>query len=341
MSALRRADYFEEGRRRPSGEARATLAARGACAIFPGVRIASLVPSATEALFALGLGASIVGVTHECDHPPGAELLPHLTRTVIPEGLGAGEIDAAVRERTERGEALYELDAYLLEELAPDLVVTQAVCAVCAVSYDDVVALAGRLSPAPRVVSMDPATLGEVLDSVRLLGEAADAEEAAAALLTEAAERLHRVEDAVAGAARPAVACLEWLDPLFAGGHWVPQMVELAGGTDVLGLPGEKSRMVLWEEAEASGAEIVVAMPCGYDAERSAREVADHAASVARLGAPRVVAVDASSYFSRPGPRLVDGVELLGHILHPERVPPPAPGRMVEVEPSLRAVSRL
>jgi len=142
----------------------------------------------------------------------------------------------------------------------------------------------------------------------------------------------------VAGAARPAVACLEWLDPLFVGGHWVPQMVELAGGEDVLGLPGEKSRTVSWEEAEAVGAEVVVAMPCGYDATRAAQEVADHGAAVARLGA-RVVAVDASSYFSRPGPRLVDGVELLAHVLHPERVPAPPPGRMVEVEMSPRTVT--
>jgi iron complex transport system substrate-binding protein len=301
------------------------------------VRIASLVPSATESLYALGLGASVVGVTHECDHPSGASEKPHLTRTVIPGGLSAAEIDAAVRERTARGEALYELDADLLALLEPDLVVTQAVCEVCAVSYEDVVAVAARLEPSPRVLSMDPSTLGEVLDSIRALGDSAGAEDATAALLADCAERLARVEAAVEGAKRPAVACLEWLDPLFAGGHWVPRMVELAGGEDVLGLAGEKSRTVTWEEAVAARPDVVVAMPCGYDAARSAREVLDHEVTVVRLGAGRVVAVDASSYFSRPGPRLVDGVELLAHALHPDRVPAPPPGRLIPVELGVRA----
>ena len=300
------------------------------------MRIASLVPSATESLYALGLGASVVGVTHECDHPPGASEKPHLTRTVIADGLSAAEIDAAVRERTAHGEALYELDADLLARLEPDLVVTQAVCEVCAVSYNDVVAVAATLEPSPRVLSMDPATLGEVLDSIRALGSAADADPAAATLLADCAERLERVEAAVEGAERPGVACLEWLDPLFAGGHWVPRMVELAGGEDVLGLAGEKSRTVTWEEAEAARPDVVVAMPCGYGAARSAREVLDHEAVVARLGAQRVLAVDASAYFSRPGPRLVDGVEILAHALHPDRVPAPPPGRLIGVELGVR-----
>jgi iron complex transport system substrate-binding protein len=293
------------------------------------MRIASLVPSATELLFALGVGDSVVAVTHECDHPPQAAELPQLTRTVIPPGLStAAEIDAAVRKRTERGEALYELDEPTLEELAPDLIVTQAVCEVCAVSFDDVRAVAERLESRPEVISLDPTTLGEVLGDVPRLAAAAGAEEAGARLIAECSERLERVEAAVAGAPRPCVAALEWLDPVFIGGHWVPQMIELAGGTDPLGRPGEKSRTAGWDEVAAVAPDVVVGMPCGYDTERSARELLDHRERVRGLDADTVAAVDAAAYFSRPGPRLVDGVELLGHLLHPQLVAAPADGRM-------------
>ena len=297
------------------------------------MRIASLVPSATEMLFALGLGEDVVGVTHECDFPAeAAERSPHLTRTVIPEGLSAAGIDRAVRERTERGEPLYELDAELLRELEPDLIVTQAVCAVCAVSVDDVRAVADELAGQPRVLSLDPSTLGEVLAGAQELAQAAGAPEAGERLRAEAAARIDRVTIAVAGTERPRVAALEWLDPVFVGGHWVPQMIELAGGEDLLGMPGERSRTTEPEEIAATAPQVAVAMPCGYDAERSAVEVREHAGVLARIGAERVVAVDASSYFSRPGPRLVDGVELLGHLLHPDRVEAPPPGRFSAVE---------
>jgi len=289
------------------------------------MRIASLVPSSTEMLFALGLGESVVAVTHECDYPPGASDLDHLTRSVIADGLSAAEIDAAVRERTSEGEALYELDEPLLAELEPDLIVTQAVCEVCAVSYDDVVAAAGRLPSRPTVLSLDPSTLGEVLADIPRLAEAAGAVEEGEDLSEEAGRRIDAVVEAVEGAGRPSVAALEWLDPVFAAGHWVPQMVELAGGDDVLGLPGEKSRTVEWAEVEAARPEILVAMPCGYDTDRSAEE-AGMSQRLAGLDA-RVAAVDASAYFSRPGPRLVDGIELLGHLLHPDRVDRPPPGR--------------
>ena len=288
-------------------------------------------------LFALGLGDGVVGVTHECDHPPKAAGLPHLTRTVIPPGLWAAEIDRVVRERTQRGEALYELDSERLRELEPDLIVTQEVCEVCAVAVDDVRAAAVGLPSDPRVLSLDPSTIGEVLAGMRELAAAAAAEEAGDRLAREAADRLDRVAEAVSGDELPRVACLEWLDPVFVGGHWVPQMVALAGGEDVLGLPGERSRVAEPEELAAARPDVVVAMPCGYDAERAAREVRDHAALVAGLGAGRIVAVDAAAYFSRPGPRLVDGVELLAHVLHPERVEAPPAGRVVELEPARRA----
>ena len=295
------------------------------------MRIASLVPSATELLFALDLGHSVVAVTHECDYPPGVEELPHLTRSVIPDGLPPAEVDTAVRERTGRGEALYELDESTLGELDVDLIVTQAVCEVCAVSFEDVRAVAERLPTQPRVISLDPATLGEVLADVPRLAEAAGAEAAGERLAEEAGARIEAVERAVEGAPRPRVAALEWLDPVYIGGHWVPQMIELAGGEDVLGLPGEKSRTAEWAEVEAAAPEVVLAMPCGYYAEQAAAETVRHQERLAGLGA-RVVAVDAAAYFSRPGPRLVDGIELLGHLLHPDLVPAPPTRRSIEVD---------
>jgi iron complex transport system substrate-binding protein len=295
------------------------------------VRIASLVPSATELLFALGLGDSVVAVTHECDHPPAAADRPHLTRSVIPEGLGPAEIDRAVRERTERGEAIYALDVPRLQELDPDLVITQAVCEVCAVSFDDVISVARRLPSRPQVLSLDPSTLADVLADAERVGRAAGAAGAADRLVGEARERLDRVSRAVAGAPRPVVAALEWLDPVFVGGHWVPEMIALAGGRDPLGREGEKSRVVEWGEVGDARPDVVVCMPCGYDVARSRREALDHRDALAALAPARVLAVDASAYFSRPGPRLVDGVELLGHVLHPDLVAAPPPGRVLPV----------
>jgi iron complex transport system substrate-binding protein len=288
------------------------------------MRIASLVPSATESLFALGLGESVVAVTHECDHPAEALGLPRLTRSVIPDGLGPQEIDTMVREVTGRGDPLYELDESALSSVEPDLIVTQALCAVCAVSYDDVRSLAGRLPSRPRVISLDPKMLGEVLDDLVRLAEATGAAERGENLRSRLQGRIARVSDAVAGAARPGVVTLEWLAPPYAGGHWVPEMVELAGGTSVAGEPGRDSRTVPWDELAATRPDVAVVMPCGLYAEEAAEQALAHRSELASLGAASVYAVDAASSFSRPGPRLVDGVELLGHLLHPDRVPAPA-----------------
>src|SRR3954470_92101 len=296
------------------------------------MRIASLVPSATEMLFALGLGRSVVAVTHECDFPPEVTELPHLTRSVIPEGLSAAEIDREVRQRTEQGESIYALDEDLLHELQPDLIVTQQVCEVCAVSFDDVSKVAERIDSQPTVLSQDPSTLGEVFADMRRLGEAADALEAAEEFLEDAAERLDARQDAVETADPYRVAALEWLDPVFIGGHWVPQMIELAGGEGVLGFAGEKARTASWDELQAARPEIVVSMPCGYYAEQAAKETMEHAERLAALSPERVVAVDAAAYFSRPGPRLVDGIELLGYLLHPDRVGPPPSRRSIELD---------
>jgi iron complex transport system substrate-binding protein len=274
-------------------------------------------------LFALGLGDGVVAVTHECDYPPEAARRARLTRSVIPEGLTPGEIDAAVREVTAQGRALYELDEPALARLDLDLIVTQALCAVCAVSYDDVRAVAERLPSRPRVISLDPETLGEVLEDVTTLGTAADAAEAAAALRTGLGERIAAVREAVAGAERPRVVALEWLDPPFAGGHWVPEMIELAGGIDPLGEPGEKSRTITWEEAAAANPDVAVVMPCGLYADEALEQAMERRDRLESLGASRIFAVDAAASFSRPGPRLADGLELLAHLLHPDRVPAP------------------
>ena len=294
------------------------------------MRIVSLVPSATETLFALGVGDEVTAVTHECDHPPEALQLPKVTRDVIGPGLPPDEIDRAVRELTGQGQAIYELDEHALRSLAPDLIVTQALCEVCAVSYDDVRAIAERMDPAPAVLALDPHTLGEVLGDVRTLAQAIDANAAGVDLVQDAARRIDRVRLAVRGAEPVPVAALEWLDPVFVAGHWTPQLIEYAGGIDVLGLPGERSEQRSWEDVAAARPEVVVCMPCGYDAERSLEEAEAYADELAELGARRVVAVDAAAYFSRPGPRLVDGLELLAHILHPDRVPE-APGRVLDV----------
>ena len=294
------------------------------------MRIVSLVPSATETLFALGVGDEVTAVTHECDHPPEALALPKVTRDLIGPGLAPDEIDRAVRELTEQGRAIYELDEHALRSLAPDLIVTQALCAVCAVSFDDVRAVAERLDPAPELIALDPHTLGEVLGDVRTLARATDAKDAGVDLVADAAARIDRVRLAVRDARPVSVAALEWLDPVFVAGHWTPQLIEYAGGVDLFGLPGERSQTRSWDELAAAQPEVVVCMPCGYDAERALAEAESYADELAELGASRVVAVDAAAYFSRPGPRLVDGLELMAHILHPDRVPE-APGAVREL----------
>jgi iron complex transport system substrate-binding protein len=274
-------------------------------------------------LFALGLGDSVVAVTHECDFPSAARRKPHLTRTLIPDGLSARQIDAEVKRVTGEGRALYELDEERLAELEVDLIVTQAVCEVCAVSYEDVVAVAARLPSPPSVISLDPSTLGEVLADVERLAEAAEVPEAGQELRAGLEARLAATRERVAGAPRPTVLALEWLDPPFLGGHWVPEMIELAGGETLLSGAGEKSREVGWAQLHGIGPDVAMVMPCGYYVEESRREAEENSDQLAALEAKRIWIVDAASSFSRPGPRLVEGVELLAHLLHPDRAEPP------------------
>lgn len=285
------------------------------------MRIASLVPSSTEMLFALGLGEQVVAVTHECDYPPEAAALPHLSETVIPAGLSPAEIDAEVKRLVGGGEPLYRLKAEVLEAVRPDLIVAQDVCAVCAVSYEDVLAIARRLPGEPVVLRQDPTSLSEVLENAIEVAGAAERPEAGAALKAEMESRVERVRSAVSGRERPAVLALEWLDPPFTGGHWVPEMIEIAGGRDLIGNPGLKSSEHEWSELEGLDPDLAVVMPCGYDADEAADQAREYIDWINSTGAGRIVAVDAAASFSRPGSRLIDGIELLATVLHPDARP--------------------
>jgi iron complex transport system substrate-binding protein len=298
------------------------------------MRIVSLVPSATEMLFALGLGDDVVAVTHECDYPPEATPLPRVTRDKLPEGLTPAQIDAAVKERTLNGESIYELNTEILHQLQPDLIVTQALCQVCAVSYDDVREIAEEIDSQPMVIALDPHTVGEVLGDARTIAQATDTKEAAVDLIHEASARIDRVRLAVRDARKPRVVALEWLDPPYAAGHWTPQLIEFAGGEDVLGFAGEPSEEQTWELVAAAEPDLVIVMPCGFDAEIAHREAEMQHDRLAALGAGRVVAVDAAAYFSRPGPRIVEGLELLAHIFHPEllAIPDELAAKVITVE---------
>jgi len=282
-------------------------------------------------LYALGLGERVVAVTHECDYPDAARSLPQLTRTVLPRGLSGAELDRAVKARVAEGRALYELDEELLAKLAPDLIVTQAVCAVCAVSFEDVLDVAARLPSRPRVLQQDPSTLGEMLEDVIRLGEVAGIEDRAHELRGELEGRLATVRAAVSGASLPRVVALEWLDPPYVGGHWIPEMISIAGGEDVAGPPGLRSPEVSWGELSGLKPDVAVAMPCGWYLEESRAQTLAHWDLIEVLGARCVYAVDAASTFSRPGPRLIDGVELLGHLLHPDLVDAPGSIGFAEV----------
>jgi iron complex transport system substrate-binding protein len=283
------------------------------------VRIVSLLPSATEILFGIGAGEHVVGVTFECDFPAEARSRRIVSTSSLPAGLTPAEIDAAVAERMAAGEDLYRLDAGALADLDADLVVTQDLCAVCAVDVsvvDDALAFLGCRA---EVLTLDPQDLEEVLGSVETLGKATGTEDTAAALVRSLRSRLDAVRSAVAGREPVPVMVLEWTDPPFTPGHWVPDMVTAAGGVPVLGKAGQRSGRTTWQDVAASGPAVVVAAPCGFGLDESARL----AAEVADLVPPGVPlwAVDANASFARPGPRLVDGVEALAAMLHPDAAP--------------------
>jgi iron complex transport system substrate-binding protein len=279
------------------------------------VRICSLLPSATEIIAHLGLGDHLVGVSEECDWPPAVRDLPVVSAARIDTAAMTGaEIDRAVREAVADGRPLYALDADLLDRLDPDVIVTQDLCAVCAVSSDQVGLLGGVRAD---VVSLDPHSIAGIEGAVLQLAGRLGAHEAGRAVVARMEGRLESVRAAVAGLRRPRVFLTEWLDPPYAAGHWVPEMVELAGGLEVLGRAGEPSVAITWEAVRAAEPELLVLAPCGYDADRAADE-----ADLSVLPA-RAVAVDANSYYSRPAPRVVDGVEQLAFLFHPDSVADP------------------
>ena len=300
------------------------------------MRICSLLPSATEVLYALGLGDSVVGVTHECDFPAGAVTKPALIRPRVDPHAAAGEIDRQVSELVARGESIYVVDAELLRSLEPDLIVTQDLCHVCAASPDDLAAALTRLPKMPRVLTLTPHSLADVWNDIRKVGDATQRRREAQGVAITLEQKVAAIEAKVAQAeTRPRVLCLEWLDPFYVGGHWVPEMVAKAGGLDVLGRTGEPSFRVTEDQVAASGAEIAVVMPCGFSVKRISTEYSsarfpDGYLSLPAVREQRVFAVDANSYFSRPGPRLAEGVAVLAHLFHPDLFPTPPPGSSIQ-----------
>jgi iron complex transport system substrate-binding protein len=288
-----------------------------------GMRIVSLLPSATEILFALGFDREVVGVSHECDFPEQARSKRVVIQSRIPHDTAPAEIDRMVREYVSRGESLYAVDAQALEELAPDLIITQDLCHVCAASPDDLGAALARFAQRPEVLCLNPQDLGDVWRDILWVGEETRRGRAAEALLEKIGERLGRLEVIVAGSSeRPRVAFLEWLQPFYVGGHWVPEMIELAGGHDVLGRVHTPSFRVTLEEIVDAAPDIIVVSPCGYDAKQARDEYLSMSHSVEWNGIPavrsgRVYALEANSYFSRPGPRLITGIEALAGVFHP------------------------
>jgi iron complex transport system substrate-binding protein len=287
-----------------------------------GMRIVSLLPSATEIVYALGLAGDLVGVTHECDWPPEARDKRVVSHSALPSGAQPAEIDRLVSASVGAGEPIYRLDDEEIRALRPDLVLSQDLCAVCAVPSGHVQAALDVLGCQAEVVSLDPSSLDDVLDCIMQVAKATGTEAKGQALTDGLRRRLGAVRAATAGLDRPGTFALEWADPPFNGGHWVPEMIEMAGGQPLLASEGTPSVRMTWEEIARAGPEVVVFMPCGYDLD-AATEEGRGLLERSELAGSRLFAVDASAYFSRPGPRLVDGVEILASALHPDEVPPP------------------
>ena len=295
------------------------------------MRIVSLVPAATEIACALGAGDELVAVTHDCDYPPAVRVLPRITRSTIEPASDSFSIDAQVRAAVERGESTFHLDPVALSAARPDVLLGQTLCEVCAVTVSQ---LPTTLDPAPAIVPLDGHSLEGILADIARVGDALGRSAAAATLVAGLRARIARVEEQVAGQRRPTVVCLEWLAPLFNAGHWVPEQVAIAGGTDLLGRPLVPSIDVPWEDLVAADPEFLFLLPCGFDAERALSEAAVVTARPEWAGLRAVredhtYVVDGNAYFSRPGPRVVDGIELLASLLHPGRVVAPPGARII------------
>ena len=285
------------------------------------VRIVSLLPSATEILYALDLEAQLVGVTHECDFPPAAWAKPRLTASALPHASSPGEIDRHVRRSVHEGSSLYSLDAPLLERLAPDLIVTQELCAVCAVGYAIVARAAKRLSSDPRIVSLEPSSLEDVYANILTLGDLTGTVPRARSVVDALRGRMVALARRVEGRVRPRTLVLEWTDPPMSGGHWTPGLVEAAGAAPVLAHPGANSQTLDWSAIAAADPDVVLVAPCGFDLERTLGAVRELTAREAwndlravRTG--RAFALDGNAYVNRPGPRLVDSAELFASAIH-------------------------
>jgi iron complex transport system substrate-binding protein len=294
------------------------------------MRIVSLVPSATEIVASLGLLDALVGISADCDFPPGIRGKPVLSEALVEADLSSPAIDRRIRDHVHAGSSVYHLDSEQLARLRPDLILTQEVCAVCAPSYALVRQAAKMRDTETRIVSLEPRGLADILDNIRLVGDLTGAGPRSSAVVSALQARIDGVVPG-AGLDRPRVVCIEWLNPLFVGGRWVPEMVSAAGGTDALGSAGEASRAVDWEQVRGATPDVIVLMPCGFDVARTRAEIGllvdlpgwDDLPAVRR---GRVFLTNASAYFNRPGPRIVDGLEILAAALHPEasvRMPPP------------------
>ncbi|MCX5723644.1 MAG: cobalamin-binding protein [Nitrospirae bacterium] len=288
------------------------------------MRICSLLPSATEVIAALGLSDELVGISHECDYPPAIQTLPIMVEPLVsPQGLTSAEIDRQVRQLVASGQRLYRLNDHLLQQAQPDLILTQDLCHVCAVTPDQLQDALRAMPHQPAILTLNPHTVHDVIDDVERIGEAAGRPEEGHRLAGQLRGRLDAVRTRVQGLShRPRVVCIEWLSPLYVAGHWVPEMVQLAGGQDVLAQPGSPSRVVTWDEILAAAPDVLIVMPCGFSVERTQAELSQLMRQPGQWALPPALAphtflVDASSYFSRPGPRLIDGIELLASLLHP------------------------
>jgi iron complex transport system substrate-binding protein len=295
-------------------------------------RIVSFLPSATEMVCALGLSEALVGVTHECDYPAAVQGKAVVVRAVLPvEQMSQGEIDAAVAQRIRAGLSLYQVDEELLRRLDPDLILTQDLCQVCAPSGNEVAQVLQLLPRKPRILWLTPRSLTEIFENLKELGEATDRQGEAAALISASQARLDRLAALTRNVpARPRVFCMEWFEPVYASGHWLPEMVEIAGGVDELGRKGTDSVRIDWTEVSAWAPEVLILTPCGFNLDQTverARSLASYPgwADLPAVRAGRVYAVDANSYFARPGPRVVEGTELLAHLIHPELFAWPGP----------------
>ena len=289
------------------------------------MRICSLLPSATEIAFALGLGDNVVGVSHECDYPVEARQKPIVVRSAMDTNqMNSQEIDGWVSERLQSNQSLYRIDEEKLREARPDLILTQGLCDVCAIDENEVIAASRALPNQPKVVSLTPNCLADVLNDVLQVAEVTGRRQRGEAFVRKLQQRIDLVRRRAAqSSARPQVACLEWLDPIYAAGHWLPEMVELSGGCDVLAQKGEPSARVEWRAVQAAEPEIIVLMPCGFELERTIRESAflrkfPGWSQLPAVKRGNVYAVNGNAFFSRPGPRLIDGLELLAQIVHPE-----------------------